>query len=389
MIQHILKLIWNKRKKNSLLFLEIFLAFAVLFFVFSLVVEQLRKFVTPLGFKTTDSWMAYMEFDEEMDSLALIEMKTLLERELLDKPEIESVSYMGQITPFSGSNWSFNNDSNGFELSSNMLFTDHNYLEAAELELVEGRWFEEGDLNAKYKPAVFSRQLVEGTFGTKPVLDSVYNLSGGEYKIIGVVGNYKYLGEFEDEKNMSFFYLPKHAGNLNNLLIKVQEGTSPEFEAEVNETIALITKRNDFTIQHLEDARQRLSNQVWVPMAALLSICGFLIINVALGLFGVLWYTISKRKAEIGLRRTLGATQGKITFQFIGEVFLVTLIAVLSATFFAIQVPLMNVVEMDDINFYMGIILSSVIIFSVVLICSFYPSKQASGIHPAIALHEE
>ncbi len=102
---------------------------------------------------------------------------------------------------------------------------------------------------------------------------------------------------------------------------------------EVSETIAAITKRSDATITNLESRRTQNSKETWVPIIALLSICGFLILNVALGLFGVLWYFFNKRKAEIGLRRTLGATKGEVTKQFIGEVLLVTIFGIIIGLF--------------------------------------------------------
>ncbi len=47
--------------------------------------------------------------------------------------------------------------------------------------------------------------------------------------------------------------------------------------------------------------------------------CLFLCINVALGLFGVLSYSISRRKAEVGFRRALGGHPGSIIGQFTME----------------------------------------------------------------------
>ena len=110
---------------------------------------------------------------------------------------------------------------------------------------------------------------------------------------------------------------------------------------------------------------------------------------MALGLFGVLWTNINRRKAEIGLRRTIGATQGAISRQFIGEILMITLSGVLVGLFFAIQFPLMQLFEMENINYYYAMAIAAFIIFVLVLICTFYPSRQAAVIHPALALHED
>lgn len=388
MIKHIFTLIWNKRRKNFLLFLEIFLAFAVLFTVFTFAIQSFRSYNSPLGFDTQDNWIAFMDWDEALDSTALLDMKLRLERELEDKPQIISAAYVGNITPFSGSTWQTSNDDNGFELATRMVEGDEDYLETAGVKLIKGRQFNEDDHNAKYQAIIFNKILVESTFGDQPVLDSVYIING-EKKVVGIIDHFKYMGEFSEEANLSIFLKPKASRDLGNLQIRLAPGTPADFEAEVNKTISEITKRNDFVIKNLDTERIAESRDTWVPLIASLCICGFLIINVALGLFGVLYYTISKRRGEIGLRRTFGATKSVISQQFVGEVLLVATVALLIGIFFAIQLPLMNVMEIDDINYYLSIAFTSVLILSVVLLCSFYPSRQAANIHPAMALHED
>ena len=69
---------------------------------------------------------------------------------------------------------------------------------------------------------------------------------------------------------------------------------------------------------------------------------------------------------------------------------MVAAIAIIFGIFFAIQLPLMNVIEdIHNSNYYLSIGFTSLLILTVVLLCAFYPSRQAAGIHPAIALHEE
>ncbi len=389
MIKHILTLIWNKRRKNFLLFLEIFLAFAVLFAVFTFAIQSFRTYSTPLGFDTENSWVAFLDWDEAIDSAALVNMKLQLERELEDKAEIQSISYIGNVTPLSNSMWRTTNDDNGFELSTLIIQCDEDYLETAGLKLVEGRWFNEDDHLGKYSPVVINKMLREDAFGTNKILDSVYTINE-EHKFVGVVEHFKYRGEFREEDNLTFFLRPKGSRDLPHIAIRVKPNTPASFEEEVNKTIASVTKRNDFIIVNLDQQREEGSRESWIPLVASLSICGFLIINVALGLFGVLWYTISKRKAEIGLRRTVGATKNRITSQFISEVLMVAAIAIIFGIFFAIQLPLMNVIEdIHNSNYYLSIGFTSLLILTVVLLCAFYPSRQAAGIHPAIALHEE
>ncbi len=388
MIKHILTLVWNKKRSNVLMLLEIFVAFLVLFAVFTFAIYYLRIYQSPLGFNTTESMLISLTMEEEMDSVAQLEMREQLRREIEIFPEVEGASFISGIAPFTGSMWSWSNDDNGFYVWTCIYPTDEQYEEVAELNVVEGRWYNENDLNGKYPAVVVNKMFKDSYFADRPIVDSVIHI-GGERKVVGIVDHFKYRDEFEEEQPLSFLQTALHDSDLRNLHVRLQPGTPAEFEQELNNTVARITKRRDFVISTLETDRVRKSRGTWIPLIAGMSICGFLILNVALGLFGVLYYNINKRRAEIGLRRALGASQGEITSQFTLEVFLVAFIAMLLAAILAVQFPLLEVLEIPSNNFYWSILATFILISVVVLACAFTPSRQAAVIHPATALHEE
>lgn len=372
-----------------MLFLEILIAFLILFAVFSFVVQQMRNYQTPLGFDTENIWMIDMNFSEENDSATLVNMQQRLKQELLAETEIESVAFSAFVNPFGGSTWQSTSDDNGFDISTHGVWVDEDYAKTAGLKMVQGHWYTKDDLRGKYLPVVINQKLYEESFKGRNLKDSIYTMYGEESRIVGVVEHFKYHGEFSEEPNVSFFTNPPELNYMSNLHIRLKSNVPPIFEEKVSKIVAQVTKRNDATISKLEDMRTKTSKETWIPMIAMLSICGFLVLNVALGLFGVLWYNISKRKSEIGLRRTLGATKSEVSMQFISEVLLVTIVGIIVGLFFAFQLPLMKVFEVENLNYYYGMLISSSLILLLVLLCAFYPSSQAAKIHPAVALHEE
>lgn len=391
MIRHILRLLWNKKRSNFLMFLEIFFAFLILFAVFTIVTRFIRMYATPLGFDTEQIWIAHFNYENlpyAGDTTAVLDMKERLKAEVSALPEVEVASSLGAVSPMSGGRWQTTNDDNGFELMTTLHWADEDFLKAAGLKLIRGRWFEQGDDQGRYDPVVITKKLYDKHFKDRNIEDSIYTIQG-ENRIIGVVENYKFLGDFSQELPASFFYQPPASMEAANLVLRIAPGTPPAFEETLNRTIANITKTEDFTIEHLETTQSVKARQVWIPIVSLLAICAFLVINVAMGLFGVLWYNISKRRGEIGLRRTLGASRSGITRQFILEILLVSLAGIGLASVFAIQFPLLKVVEVAPINFYIGMLLAGGLILLLVLICAFYPARQAAQIHPAVALHEE
>jgi len=388
MTRHILRLIWNKKRSNALLFLEIFFAFLILFAVFTIVTRYMRMYQSPLGFQTENIWIVHNNLDPVTDTTATQDMKVRLKQELKALPEVEAASYSGFVTPISNSSWSTSSDDNGFEISTHMMYGDLDYMETMGMSLEQGRWFNESDRDARYKPLIISKKLFDESFKGRNLTDSIYDING-EKRIVGVIDHFKYKGDFAEEVNLSFFYGEDKTLDLPNLHLRIAPGTPAAFEEEVNNLVAGITKRNDFRIEHLQTTRESRARQVWIPIIALLSICGFLVINVSMGLFGILWYTISKRRSEIGLRRTLGASKSEITLQFVGEILVVCLSGILLGILFAVQFPLLNVFPIEAINYYLAMVFAAVLILILVVACSFYPSQQAARIHPALALHEE
>jgi putative ABC transport system permease protein len=114
-----------------------------------------------------------------------------------------------------------------------------------------------------------------------------------------------------------------------------------------------------------------------------------LIINVGLGLFGILWYNINKRRSEIGLRRAIGATGSGISTQMIGEALAMATIALFIGLFFTVQFPLLNVFDLPSGIYITAIALSAGFIYLLVILCALYPGSQAAKIYPAVALHED
>lgn len=388
MIKHIFKLIWNKRGSNALILIEIFLAFLVLFAVLSYVIYNVRMLSSPLGFETQDKWMVYLDEFSQKDSLEVLELKNILHSELLSLDKVEAVSYADNVTPYSGNQSRSSGDEMGFTIRALLAFVDSDFAKALGMEVKSGRWFQEDDLTATYPSIVVNQKFIDEYFPGKDMLDSIIHFRG-EHKLVGVVDAFKYQGEFEEDTPHVFYQVKRSDPDANNLVLSMSKNTPAAYEETVNKRIADITKSSNFIIKNIHKMKERDSRSTWIPLIAMLCICGFLCINVALGLFGVLWYNINKRKGEIGLRRAIGAHSSDISKQFILEILILTSIAIFLGIFFAIQVPLLKIGPLDPINMYYAILLSTVILILLVTVCALNPSWQASKLHPAAALHED
>jgi len=388
MIRHIFKLIWFKRKSNALMILEIFLAYLVLFAAFSFVIFQLKILDNPLGFDTKDRWMISLDDIYHRDSADAAMTLDQLKHDLEESPIVERVGFVSSSAPFLNNTSTTSNDDMGFHISSRIAEADEGFVDAMNIKVLKGRWFNDTDHDSKYRPIVVNQLFLNTYFPGKNMLDSVIQLIG-ECKIVGVMQDYRYKGEFEEPTSISFFYTPHTVNYMNNVVLRMKPGTSIGEQQRINDIVKNVTKSNSFIIKVLETERERNSRGRWIPIIALLSICGFLCINIALGLFGVLWYNINKRRSEIGLRRALGAHSSDISKHFILETLVLAFIAIALGLIFSIQIPLLKVIDIKPGIFYESMAWVTVLITLLVFICAYFPSRQAAMIHPATALHED
>jgi len=387
MIKHILKLIWNKRGSNALMVLEIFLSFLVLFTVVAYMQFNLARKNTPLGFETKDKWMIALDGFSGLDSLEAVTKISNLKRDLLDQEEIESVSFGKYAVPFSGSTSSNGTDLNGFSMQCIIVNADIDLAKTSDLNIVDGRWFTEEDLNSTVPCVIVNSKFMESYYPDKSMIDSTFFFDD-PVKIVGVIDHYRYLGQFEEDKTTVLF-LDEFSSLQDHVILNMKNGISASYEEKLASVVRNSIKSSSSVIENLEKVRVDEGREDWLMLGALLFVSIFLWLNVALGLFGVLWYNINKRKPEIGLRQALGAHSFDITKQFILEILILTGVALVIGIFFAIQIPLLDVTEYPDELFYKSIIYSTLIILSLVFVCALFPSIQAAKISPANSLHQD
>ncbi len=405
MFKHLLTLMWNKRRANGMIFLEVVLAFIVLFGVYAFGFYNLERYNSPLGFSYENSLGVRVDLDDELDSTAVYRIQERILREANELPGVASATWIGMVNPFGGSNWGSGNNGKGFDINTALLFADENFDETMELEFREGRWFTMEDRNGKYRPMVINGAFVDQYYpDAETMIDSTFALFGDEERIVvGVVDEFKYRSNFSEREPLTFYdqdvfetYDDEEKG-LENLIeqpfemmiVRAESGRLAEVEEPLFRMLVDQTKQTDVVIWNMAKDRIKANRPITLPLIILALISGFLLINIALGLFGVLFTQINRRRAEIGLRKALGASAGQISAQFITEVLMVAGAGILVGALFAVQVPLLDLLPLDRKFFFYGMLAATLTILLIVLICTLWPSRQAARLQPALVLHEE
>jgi putative ABC transport system permease protein len=384
MVQHLFKLLWKKRKSNFLIMLEIFVAFFILFTVSSLSVYFYRGYIKPAGINAENVWVVYIDFNSSDDSLNRMN-RDLLRQRLKSYKEIKSFSF-GSHFPYGNRNSNRGFEYQGKQYRSEVMSVEDAYPSVVGLIMQSGEWLKERDTILKEKPIVITQHLKEEIFGDE---DAIGKVIGEEWKekIVGVIPNFKHQNDYQFKDNVIFQCTYRDV--YSSVILKTDPSVSAEFEAQFAKSIQNLGKNWTVQIQHLDDMKKEKNQMIIIPLIIAFIVVGFLILNVAFGLFGVLFQNINRRRGEIGLRRAVGASANSISKQFIGEMVVLATFSIILGLFFAVQFPLLKVFDVAPSIYLMGILLAVLLVYLIVVLCAWFPSRQAAAIHPAMALHEE
>lgn len=392
MIKHLFKLIWNKKKQNFLLMTEILVSFMVIFAVFTLVVNYYQNFRQPMGLEYNRVWVINYQSDVKIKNKDSLDVyyKTMLGN-IKAMPQVQEVSFTSSNVPFSANTHMNNAEYKKIHVERvNYYVAGDTYDKVLGLKLTEGRWFGKQDDAATIKPNVINQSLRKKLFGTGKAIGEKIGGEGSRRLVVGVVQDVKAKGDYQEAGLANYERIDTSSnGGRGRILVKINDKADAAFESRLYKLMASNSNNSAIEIEHLSDKRKSMNNVTLIPMMILLIVACFLIINVALGLFGVLWYNINKRKGEIGLRRAIGASGSSVSSQLVTESMILATLSLIIGTFFAVQFPLLNVFGLAASTYLIAILLSVIFIYLLVLVCSLYPGRQAAAILPAVALHEE
>jgi putative ABC transport system permease protein len=416
MIRHLFRIVWNRRRSNVLIAVEILLSFLVVATVVTLGVFLLDNYNYPLGFGYENVWsvrvsMHSADLDvkptaqlpfEQTPAGQRARIATLL-RLLRDMPEVDSAS-SALNAPYGSSSWTSNVEvgAKTFEFGANEA--DDAFAGTLELHLTRGRWFGAADNGAPSRPTVVNERLAREIFGdTDPIgrtIESNPPRDGSvprlpPMRVIGVISDFRKDGELARVGNFAFY-----RNNLDEsvtssrvprwLLVRAHPGAPAGFEERMARLLQQGGNDWSFRVEALSRARTRALRSYLPAVTASALVSVFLIVMVTMGLTGVLWQTVTQRTREMGLRRAKGATIRNVQRQVLGEVMVLTSLAVTVGLIVVIQFPLLHLLGGIGGGVYtVGLVISVACIYLLSIACAWAPSRLATSVAPAEALRYE
>ena len=268
-----------------------------------------------------------------------------------------------------------------------------NYIETMGIPVLRGRAFVETDDSDGPMVVVVDQAFVDQHFpGEDPIGRQIRTLLDAPREIVGVVGNVTNAGLQNASGPTVYFPYAQHAfGNSQTLILRTTSDPTP-FTPALQEAIWSLD--SDLPLVGVATLEDRLSNSVAQPRfnSLLLSVFGGLAaLLAAIGIYGVMAYSVSQRTTELGLRMALGASKGEVrglilksavTLAVSGVV--VGLVASIGLTR-TIEGFLFGVEATDPLT--LGMV--AVGLCAVAVAASLIPAVRASRLEPVTALRED
>jgi putative ABC transport system permease protein len=398
MIRHLLKLVWHRKRTNALLIVEILASFLVVFVVVTMAMSLLLRWNEPLGFDYHDVWriaMSSKDLPPNADDDPNRPAREQLLREVRAFRQVIDVA-LSDTPAYGNGTWDSSQTINGRTVEMTCDNVTDGFANVMRLKLLRGRWFSTADDALAYTPAVIDADLAQQMYGdADPIGQKVYSSSAdATERVVGVIAPFRKDGEITPTaRNMIFFRktLAKPNGVVpRSMLLRIRPGTSPDFEQTLIQRLHAVSPDTALQVHHMERMRDTFLRLRLAPVLVLGLVCLFLIAMVALGLTGVLWQTVTRRTREIGLRRALGANGSNVRAQILGEVALLTTLALIAGCVIVLQLPLLGAFGLVHPRvFTLGVVVALAAIYAITLLCGAYPSWLASRVEPAEALRYE
>jgi predicted permease len=319
-------------------------------------------------------------------------------------PGVESASMIVPL-PLSGSNMvtSFDIEErplpDGQRPGAPVRIIATDYFKTMAIPVRQGRVFDEKEqmnsapvviVNERFAAKYFPGQNVIG----KRIMPGFSADDNGEKmrEIVGVVGNVKHLAlKNEDSPEM---YLPQTQIPFGNpaLVIRTAVSNPNALTNSVRKELAAMDASIPLTSVRVFD--EYISRSLARPRfnTLLLSIfAGTALLLTAIGIYGVLAYSVAQRTSEIGIRIALGAGKSSIFRLIVGQAMTlvgISLVVGVAGAFAATRLlnSMLFGVGASDPGTFLGIVL---LVSAVAFIAAWVPARRATRVDPIIALRAE
>ena len=278
-------------------------------------------------------------------------------------------------------------------IMSNERFVSPGYFPALGVPLVSGRYFDERDVKGAAETVIVNENLAQRFWPNQDPLGK--RLERGDKEpwrtVVGVVRDTK---EFSvDEEPPISIYHPHEQFPIGTMFVVIRTAVDPArmTGAVTREIQALDPELPAFEFMTMD---QRLSQSLARRRFSTLLLGGFALVALilaAIGIYGVIAYSVTQRTQEIGIRMALGARPVKIMEMVIRQSLILSIVGVIAGLVAAfaltrIMASLLYGISATDLPTFL---VPPLVLGAVALVASYFPARRAARVDPTVALRSE
>ncbi len=269
-----------------------------------------------------------------------------------------------------------------------------NYFNAMKTPIVSGREFSEHDNKDSTKVVIINETMARRYWKDQDPLGKKFKTDGpdGDYhQIIGVARDGKYLTP--GEAPTSFLYLPLSQNYQSPVRIIARTGSDPKsLAAQLRSEVKSLDA--NLPVFGVKTMPVHLNRILSVPqtIAALVGFFGFLaLILAAVGIYGVMAYSVTQRMKEIGIRLALGAKRSDVLRLILGQGLALTITGIAIGFIGALVLTRLLASLLYDVNTIdpVTFLVVALILATVALLACYIPARRALKVDPMIVLRYE
>lgn len=331
----------------------------------------------------------------------------LVQQRVAALPGVKSAAFSNGL-PFAGSSeTSFeiegrSKSKSGAEYMSVMFVVNPDYFKTMGMQLIKGRLFTQEEKHSSKWVMIIDELFAKKYFpGEDPIGKRLIAEEGiPPFEIVGIVNHVKNYGlEGSEPVGPQFYYyldqIPEKymymIAPYMTLSIRTESDPLNLVAAVRNEIYAVDKNQPVYDIQTME---QRMATSIAArqfSMFLLAVFSGLALLLAAIGIYGVISYSVLQRSHEIGIRMALGAGKADVLKMVVGQGMLLAVLGVAVGLILAFVLSrflasmVFGVSALDPATF-MGVTL---LLSAVAFLATYIPAKRATRIDPMIALRYE
>ncbi|MEY2573434.1 MAG: hypothetical protein QOJ87_1647, partial [Verrucomicrobiota bacterium] len=273
------------------------------------------------------------------------------------------------------------------------------YFKTMGIPVRQGRIFDERDRLDSAPVVIVNERFVQKFFAGQNVIGkrikpgfSADDSGEKMREIVGVVGNVKHLSLKNEDSPEMYLAQPQMPIGVMSLVVRSNVSNPNALTNSIRKELAAMDPSIPLTSVKVFD--EYISKSLARPRfnTLLLSIfAGTALVLTAIGIYGVLAYSVAQRTSEIGIRIALGAGKSSIFRLIVGQAMTlvgISLVVGLAGAFAATRLlnSLLFGVGASDPGTFAGIV---VLVSIVAFIAAWLPARRATRVDPIIALRAE